>query len=187
MDYQRIIDKYYPAPSKARDILMRHSRDVANLALEIADRLNMSLDREKIEAAAMLHDIGIFQTYAPSIDCHGDKQYIMHGPLGTDLLLSEGVDQEIALVAQRHTGAGITHHDIVIQGLPLPLDRTYIPGSLLEQLICYADKFYSKSDLEHVNTVDEIVASLSYRSEAAAKNFLSLHELFSGEWTRLTL
>ena len=56
IDYQRIIDKYYPAGSGLRDIYMRHCRAVADEALAIAERLGLPLDRERIEAAAMLHD-----------------------------------------------------------------------------------------------------------------------------------
>ncbi|WP_438589352.1 HD domain-containing protein [Duncaniella dubosii] len=39
---------------------MRHCRSVANLAIEIADRKALETDRNEIEEAAMLHDLGIF-------------------------------------------------------------------------------------------------------------------------------
>lgn len=69
MTYQEIIDKYYPAGSPLRDIYMRHCRSVADLALEIAARRRLPLDPAEIEEAAMLHDIGIFLTDAPGIEC----------------------------------------------------------------------------------------------------------------------
>ena len=123
---------------------MRHSRQVADLALDIARRKHLPLDPADIEAAAMLHDIGIFLTHAPAIGCEGDARYIAHGPLGAALLRREGVPEEIARVAERHTGAGITAEDVAIIGLPIPV-ADYIPVTLLEKLVCYADKFYSKS------------------------------------------
>ena len=58
--YQSLIDRYYPEGSPLRDIFLRHSRAVASLALEIADRCHLPLDRAMVEEAAMLHDIGIF-------------------------------------------------------------------------------------------------------------------------------
>ena len=67
MNYQDIIDKYYPAGSPLRDIYMRHCRSVANLAIEIADRKALETDRNEIEEAAMLHDLGIFLNDAPGI------------------------------------------------------------------------------------------------------------------------
>ena len=88
-DYQRIIDKYYPAGSPLRDIYMRHCRSVANLALDIARRKGLDLSPADIEAAAMLHDIGIVRTDAPGIHCHGSEPYLAHGRIGADLLAGQ--------------------------------------------------------------------------------------------------
>ena len=46
-------------------------------------------------------------------------------------------------MCERHTGVGLTCDDIVRQGLPLP-HRDMCPRSLSEQIICFADLFYSK-------------------------------------------
>ena len=144
-DYQRIIDKYYPAGSPLRDIYMRHCRSVANLALDIARRKGLDLSPADIEAAAMLHDIGIVRTDAPGIHCHGSEPYLAHGRIGADLLRAEGAPEEYARVAERHTGAGLTPEDVARMSPMLPPDRSYMPQTLLERLVCYADKFYSKS------------------------------------------
>mgnify|MGYP004420939777 CR=1 FL=1 len=50
---------------------------------------------------------------------------------------------EIARVCERHTGTGLTDEVIKQRQLPLPAGD-YRPETLEEQLICYADKFYSK-------------------------------------------
>ena len=91
----------------------------------------------------MLHDIGMFMTHAPGIDCQGKYPYICHGYLGRGLLEKEGLPRH-ALVCERHTGVGITREDIRRQQLPLP-DRDMVPESLEEQIICFADKFFSKN------------------------------------------
>lgn len=142
--YQEIIDKYYPVGTLRRDIYMKHSRQVADLALDIARRRGLDVDLEMVEAAAMLHDVGIFMTDAPTIGCEGTKRYIAHGVLGAELLRREGMPEEIALVAERHTGTGITAADVEMLGLPIPV-ADYMPETVLERLVCYADKFYSKS------------------------------------------
>jgi uncharacterized protein len=46
-------------------------------------------------------------------------------------------------VCERHVGIGLTVEDIDINSFPLPR-RDMIPLSLEEQIICFADKFYSK-------------------------------------------
>jgi len=177
MDYQQIIDKYYPAGSPLRDIYMKHARSVADLALAICARNGLALDPDTVMAAAMLHDIGIYLTDAPGIECHGTEPYIRHGVLGAELLRREGVADEIASVAERHTGAGITESDIDAQRLPLER-RDYSPRTLLERLVCYADKFYSKTRLDQTKTLDQVRASMARRGEDTLARFESLRREF---------
>ncbi len=144
MNYQHIIDQYYPAGSPLRDIYMSHCRAVADYALELNARLPHPIDPQTVEAAAMLHDIGIFRCDAPSIECRGTLPYIAHGVEGARLLREAGAPEEIARVAERHTGSGITADEVRAQRLPIP-EVDYLPETQIERLICYADKFYSKS------------------------------------------
>ena len=84
--YQSIIDKYYPEGSQLRGLVEAHSRQVADLSLEIASRKNFGCNPEFVENAAMLHDVGVFLTHAPGIYCNGTEPYLMHGILGARLL-----------------------------------------------------------------------------------------------------
>ena len=159
MDYQKIIDKYYPEANRLRDILILHSRQVADRALRICDaHPEMGLDRQFVEEAAMLHDIGIVRTDAPGIHCHGTEHYLRHGLLGGEILRAEGLPRH-ARVAERHTGTGLTAQAILEQQLPLPA-IDLVPETLEEQLICYADKFYSKTHLEREKSYEKARHSL---------------------------
>ena len=159
MDPIKIINKYYPEGNELKQILLTHSRSVADKALWIADRhLELSLDKEFLYEAAMLHDIGIFHTDAEGIQCFGDKPYICHGYLGADLVRSEGYPCH-ALVCERHTGAGLALDEIITLNLPVP-HREMIPVSLEEQVICFADKFYSKTRLDKEKTVEKARKSI---------------------------
>lgn len=177
MTYQEIIDKYYPAGTKCRGIFLQHSRQVADKALDIAQRRNLDISLDDVETAAMLHDIGIFLTNAPDIDCLGSEHYIRHGILGAELLRKEGVDEAIARVAERHTGAGLTIDDIDRQQLPLPR-KDYMPETILEKLICYADKFFSKSGAMQEKPFDKVRASMSRHSADTLTRFDELHQMF---------
>ena len=107
-----IINKYYSDNEPLRRLLIRHSEDVTNLAIRIASHHpELDIDIDFVREAAMLHDVGIFQTNAPGIHCHGTQPYICHGILGAELLVKEGLPRH-ARVAERHTGAGITAADI---------------------------------------------------------------------------
>lgn len=179
-DYNILIDKYYPVGSLRRDIYLRHCRSVAGLAVEIARRLNLPFDLKEVEAAAMLHDIGICLTDARDIGCEGKSPYILHGLLGAMLLRDEGFDEKYARVAERHTGAGITAAEVEAQGLPLPV-RDYMPETLLERLICYADKFYSKSGEMKKKPLTVVRASMLKISEATLERFDRLDREFGVE------
>ena len=125
-------------------IVLEHSRHVADLAQAIARQLQLSEeDGTFIREAALLHDIGVSRVHAPGIGLHGSQPYIMHGVLGREILEREGYPLH-ALVCERHTGVGLTVDDIVRQNLPLP-HRDMCPQSLAEQIICFADLFYSKN------------------------------------------
>lgn len=176
--YQSIIDKYYESGSQLREILIRHSRQVADKALQINADKSLGLDTDQIETAAMLHDIGIFLTDAPGIHCHGLEDYIRHGILGAELLRGEGMPEWAARVAERHTGAGLTAADIADQHLPLP-PRDFMPETLLEKLICFADKFYSKSGDFKEKPLDKVKKSMARHGADTAARFEALLSLFS--------
>lgn len=177
MDYQKIIDKYYPAGTLLRDIYMRHCSAVAGEALSIMERKGLPLSHDEVEAAAMLHDIGVFDTNAPGIECRGQKPYIMHGIIGRDILLAEGFNLRVANVAAHHTGSGLTAQEIVSQKLPLP-HKDFCPNSLLERLICYADKFYSKSGDMQRKSLESVRKGMAAFGEASLERFDRLHAEF---------
>lgn len=157
--WEPIIDKYYSNNQPLRELLLVHSRLVADKALKVAcAHPEMDLDRTFLEEAAMLHDIGIYLTNAAPIHCFGTYNYICHGYLGAELLRREGLDRH-ALVAERHTGTGLTLNQIIERDLPVPhIDM--VPVSLEEQVICFADKFFSKTRPTEEKTVEQAIRSL---------------------------
>ena len=163
MDYLSIINKYYPNDDDLRRLLLKHSRQVADRCLQIARKhKELPVDVQFLEEAAMLHDIGIYQCDAPSIYCKGTEPYIKHGPIGGELLSAEGFPRH-ARVAERHTGTGLPGYE---------------PETLEEQIVCYADKFYSKSSPDHVRSVLETAQSLEKFGHEGVRKFLSWSERF---------
>ena len=173
-----LYDAFYPQNTRAREILERHSRSVASLAADINHRLGEPVAPRLVEASAMLHDIGIFLTDAPSIDCHGCRPYMMHGILGADLLRRHGFAEEIARVAERHTGTGLYPADIAASSLPFPSGRVLYPETKLERLVCYADKFYSKSRDMSLKNLERVRKSLARHGADTLARFEALREEF---------
>lgn len=174
-----IINRYYDKNSNAYAILVAHGKKVAAKSLDIAGQVpHFEPDSDFIEEAALLHDIGMFLTRSPSLDCHGDHPYVSHGYLGRELLEKEGLKRH-ALVCERHVGVGITREDIRQQNLPLP-DRDMLPISIEEEIICYADKFFSKNggiDGKE-KSVDQILETLEPYGQDKVIRFKNWMKLF---------
>jgi uncharacterized protein len=172
-----IINKYYPEYGDLHKILVSHSLAVADKALAIA-RLHpeMNLDKVFVYEASVLHDIGIFKTNAPGIYCFGEFPYICHGYLGSALLTAEGMPLH-AMVCERHTGTGLSEESIIADNLPLP-HRDMLPVSLEEQLICFADKFFSKTHPDKEKTVDKVRSGLAKYGANSVNKFDKWCEMF---------
>jgi uncharacterized protein len=184
IDPEAIIGRFYPAGSLTRQLLLRHGELVARKALDVLDQAPwMVVDREFVVQAAMLHDIGIGWTRCPQLGCTGDLPYVCHGVRGRAVLDDMGL-QRHGLVCERHVGVGIRQCEAARRNLPLP-PRDMLPLSLEERLICYADKFFSKTDNGATEkTIPEITADLDRHDRGYAHRFLKLHHLFTRNPTK---
>ena len=176
-----ILAEFYDSDSNTFQILVTHGHQVAAKAKKAALKVaHMQPDIEFIEHAAMLHDIGILQTDSPGLGCHGQQPYIRHGILGRELLEQLGLP-EYGLICERHVGVGISADDVYRFNLPLP-ERDMIPVSIEEQIICYADKFFSKNGNGNANgtekSIDQIIGSLKRYGPDKVKRFQSWVEIF---------
>lgn len=177
-DINWLYTKYYGDNPRLLDNVYTHSRMVAKKALDIAERKSLNIDRAEIFCAAMLHDIGVVKCNAPDIYAFGSLPYLHHGIEGRKILEEHGL-YKLAKVCERHTGSGISAHEIQERNLPLPV-KDMLPVSNLEKLICYADKFYSKSgDLLREKSIPEIESQMERFGKGSLKRFKELHHLFN--------
>lgn len=159
------------------ETVLIHSRHVAQKALALAEKHpELPLDLVFVEEAALLHDIGVYRTNAPEIHCFGEMPYVCHGYLGREIVESADLPDH-ALVCERHTGTGLYLSEILSKNLPLP-HRDLAPVSLEEQLICFADKFYSKSKLHLEFTVEEVRHKLMKYGDEGLLRFDRWCEMF---------
>lgn len=105
--------------------VIKHCITVSKNAGNIADQVKISVDKKLVKRGAMFHDIGRCVT-------HG----IDHGIEGARIIRKLGLGEEIAKIAERHIGAGITSEEAIKIGL-LPGD--YCPKSAEEKIVAYAD------------------------------------------------
>lgn len=154
MNPLEVIRHFYPEDTPLRRLLILHSEKVRDKALGLLHAARQArpsamldaIDERLVSDGAMLHDIGIGRTHAPSILCEGTEPYICHGTIGAEMLRRFDPSLEaLARICERHTGAGLTTADILGQQLPILPVRDLLPETPEERLVCLADKFFSKS------------------------------------------
>jgi len=173
-----IINEFYKPDSRLYKIYVNHSSQVTQKALKISENLtHLNPDIQFIREAAMLHDIGIFMTDAPSLGCYGEHLYICHGILGRAVLEQKGLHSH-AMVCERHVGVGISVDDIKRSKLPLPL-RDMRPVTLEEKIVAYADKFYSKNSAQE-KSIAHIIQELQKYGQDKVDVFNDWAKFFEG-------
>jgi uncharacterized protein len=138
------VNKPLPTREQAIEILQRngcqpkviaHCQAVAALAVELAEQFkakNYSVDLAIVESGALLHDLGRSKTHS-----------VHHAFEGMKLAQAEGLPEPVVCIIKRHVGAGVTTEEA--QWLGWPKDN-YIPQSLEEKIVCYADKCIGSSE-----------------------------------------
>lgn len=180
-----IIDYFYPEDTPLKNLLLKHSNQVKEKALEIANikaNSELDIDLEIVINGALLHDVGIKECYAPSILCEGEKNYIAHGTIGAEMLRDYGAKKGINLepyarICERHTGSGLTATEIREQGLPIP-EKDLLPETLEEKLVCLADKFFSKSGSMKEKPLERVRESMMKFGTATIERFDDMRMLF---------
>jgi uncharacterized protein len=111
-----------------------HCRAVRALAVEMAQACRnhgLKVDVHLVEIGALVHDVGRAVT-------HG----VEHGVVGARLARESGMPDKLVRIIERHVGGGITVDEAKKLGLPV---KSYVPMSLEERIVAYADKLIEGS------------------------------------------
>jgi len=114
--------------------VVAHCKAVAKLALETAEscqKRGLKVDLGTVEVGALLHDLGRSKTH--SVD---------HVIAGAEIAKAEGLPDSVIAVIERHIGGGITAVEAREFGWP---EGNYIPVTLEEKIVSYADKLVETS------------------------------------------
>jgi uncharacterized protein (TIGR00295 family) len=84
-----------------------------------------------VEVGALLHDLGRSKTHT-----------VDHSLVGAQIAQSVGLPELVVRIIRRHVGAGITAEEAEKFGWPKDV---YMPQTLEEKVVCYADKIIDKS------------------------------------------
>ncbi|MDA0194199.1 MAG: HD domain-containing protein [Bacteroidetes bacterium] len=182
MDYFSIIHKYIPPNSPVYPYYIVHVTLVTAKALKIADHMGFSNEQKQfVEEAAMLHDIGIIRVNAADINCRGSLPYVMHIKEGKKILEAEGLASH-ARIAENHFGiGGITKDEIEESGLKLPLEDI-VCKQIEDKVISYSDLFFSKnpSKIFNESSVREVREKIKNYGSRQQQIFELWHHEFVG-------
>lgn len=146
--------------------VINHCITVSKNATAIADRVKITVDKELIRRGAIFHDVGRSRTHS-----------IKHGIEGARIIRELGLGEEIAKIAERHIGAGITSEEAEKIGLP---PGNYCPKSPEEKIVAYADNI--TMDSKTVSSGESIMRFKKILGEnhPAVKRMEDLHREVQG-------
>ena len=148
--------------SKCPPQVIAHCLAVTDYALDLAAKLEAKgydVDLDLVEAGGVLHDLGRAKTHT-----------VDHAVAGGELAHSLGLPEALIRIIKRHIGAGIT--DVEAEALGWPKD-TYVPQTLEEKIVCYADKRVDNGSIVPIEV--EIGKLVSEGKASAAERVRNLH------------
>lgn len=151
-DALALLNKYDVDPR-----VMAHLLAVHDYAMEIAEKL--VCDRDLVEVGSLIHDIG--RTKSHGID---------HALIGAEILRSEGVDERVIKIVERHIGAGLTPVEAGKLGLP---PGNYVPESIEEKIVCHADNLIG--DNERVSIQETIAMARKKWFPESVERLIRMH------------
>ena len=114
---------------------------------------------------ALLHDIGRSKSHA-----------IDHAIIGGDLCRDAGISEDIALMVERHLGAGQTADECIQLRL---LPRECMPLTLSEKIVAHADNLVKGTTVIHIEERMIRIADLPKRKRRRTYRLALEMELFS--------
>jgi uncharacterized protein len=149
--------------SNCPPIIIRHCEAVASVALETANKVSdrgLKVDLQLVEIGALLHDIG-----------RSTSNKVNHGVVGGKIAQEAGLPEAVVRIIKRHVGGGITAEEAECFGWPKDV---YIPVTLEEKIVSYADKIIDNSKRVSINL--EIERLKKQNMIEAAERVRKLHQ-----------
>lgn len=149
--------------SGCRQNVVRHVEAVSNLACEIAQACREKgyhVNLKLVEIGALLHDIGRSKTHS-----------VHHAVVGAEIARNLALPEPVISIIEKHVGGGITTREAKKLGWPRGV---YIPQTLEEKIVSYADKLIDGSRRVPIGkTIEKLSQTLP---PGATERIWKLHE-----------
>ena len=145
--------------------VIAHCEAVSALAVRFAracEKKGLPVDVNLVEVGALLHDIGRSKTHD-----------VNHAIVGVEIGKSLNLPESILSIIERHIGGGITADEAKNLGWPV---KDYVPTTLEEKLVTYADKLIEGSRVVPIEkTIEKFSRELGV-GHPAIDRVIRLHE-----------
>lgn len=148
--------------------VIAHCKAVSALAVKFAEACEdkgLDVDVNLVEVGALLHDIGRSKT-------HG----VDHVIVGVEIAQSLNLPETIVSIIGRHVGGGITADEAKELGWPV---KDYLPTTLEEKLVSYADKLIEGSHVVSIERTIEQFSRTLGENHPAIDRIIRLHKELS--------
>jgi len=171
------VSERLPSPKEAMKILIesgcslnviRHCKVVAQIAVQIAEKCvknGAKVDMGLVYIGALLHDLGRSETHNTD-----------HPIIGAKIARSKGLPKKIIRIIERHLGGGVSAEEA--QKLNWP-NGTYIPETLEEKIVTYADKLVEGERLVPIEMTIQKLKDRLGETHPSIKRVQILHEEIS--------
>jgi uncharacterized protein len=139
-----------------------HCEAVAKLAKKtaiICQKKGLKVDVDIVEIGGLLHDLGRSKTHS-----------INHVIAGVEIATKAGLPESVISIIKTHVGGGITTVEAAELGWP---KDNYIPVTLEEKLVSYADKLVETSGRVPIEIT--VIKLREENLDNAAERVLNLH------------
>ena len=145
--------------------VIAHCKAVSALAVtfaEACEKKGLDVDVNLVEVGALLHDIGRSKTHS-----------VNHAIVGVEIAKSLNLPESIVSIIERHVGGGITADEAKELGWPV---KDYLPTTLEEKLVSYADKLIEGSRVVSIERTIEQFSRTLGENHPAIDRIIRLHE-----------
>jgi uncharacterized protein len=143
--------------------VINHCMAVTSLAIETAKIIQdkaIQVDIALVEIGAILHDLGRSKTHT-----------VDHAVVGANIAKQAGLPKSVISIIKRHVGGGITQNEAQKLGWKADI---YMPLTLEEKIVSYADKLIENSKLVSIeNTIEKLIKE---KKILASKRVRDLYE-----------
>jgi uncharacterized protein len=145
--------------------VIAHCKAVSALAVKFAEACEnkgLDVDVDLVEVGALLHDIGRSKTHD-----------VNHAVVGVEIAQSLNLPESVVSIIGRHIGGGITADEAKELGWPV---KDYLPTTLEEKLVAYADKLIEGSRVVSIERTIEQFSRTLGENHPAIDRIIRLHE-----------